>query len=66
MSAVGTADHFEPVAGINNSPDPTDVKDPIDLRRRAALKMSKKGVDNILAQIDTQVGRISSMRPKKL
>ena len=29
---------------------------------RAALNMSKKGVNNMLAQIDTQVGRISSMR----
>ena len=66
MSAVRTANHFEPVAGINNSPDPTNVKDPIDLLMRAALKMSKMGVDNILAQIDPQVGRISSMRANQV
>ena len=38
------------------------MKDPKVLMMRAALNMSKKGVNNMLAQIDTQVGRISSMR----
>ena len=56
MSAVDSADHSEPVSRVNNGGDPTDVKDP------KVLRLSKKAVDNILAQINTQMSRISSMR----
>ena len=46
MSAFGSgsADHTEPVPGVNNGPAPTDVKDSIILKMRTALKMLKKSV----------------------
>ena len=42
----------------------TDVKHSKVLR--AAIKMSKKAVDNIMAQIVTQLSRISVIRPDQV
>ena len=64
MSAENSVvDHSEPVSGVNNG-HPTDVKHSKVLR--AAIKMSKKAVDNIMAQIVTQLSRISVIRPDQV
>ena len=59
--ADGFTYHAEPVSGVNND-YPDDVRHPRFLRMSADTKMSRKNVDNILSQIEAQVGRVNAGR----